>query len=151
MRTPSWITELVIHMSWVLWKELWVISLGSRSHECDNKRTENWFCYLKGLCHDSAHVWDLTVADCFWTNRKRVRRTQGNLHNSRFIVREAGVVFVRLYIPIIHIYSVVFPRYMLQTIRIRLTTLSCFETNIYPRVFSRTHASKHVSRIGNQK
>ena len=32
---------------------------------------------LKGLCHDNAHV-------------KRVRCTQGNLHNSKFIVREAG-------------------------------------------------------------
>ena len=46
---------------------------------------------LKGLCHDSAHVWAVTVANCLWTNRKRVRCTRGNLHNSRFIVREAGV------------------------------------------------------------
>ena len=54
--------------------------------------------HLKGLCHDSAHVWALTVAICFWNNWKRVRCTQGNLHNSRFIVREVGVVFVRFYI-----------------------------------------------------
>ena len=53
---------------------------------------------LKGLCYDSVHVWALTVAECFWTNRKRVRCTQGNLHNSRFIVREAGVIFARFYI-----------------------------------------------------
>ena len=30
---------------------------------------------LKGLVHDNAHVWVLTVADCFSTNRKRVRCT----------------------------------------------------------------------------
>ena len=47
--------------------------------------------FLKGPCHDSAHVWAVTVADCLWTNRKRVRCTRGNLHNLRFIVREAGV------------------------------------------------------------
>ena len=98
---------------------------------------------LKGLCHDSAHVWALTVADCFLTNRKRVRCTPGNLHNSRFIVCEERVVFVRFQIS--HIYSLVFLRYMLQPIRIRLKALSCFETNIYLRVFSRTHASKPVS------
>ena len=98
---------------------------------------------LKGLCHDSADVWALTVGDCFWTNRKRVRCTQGNLHNSRFIVR--GRFCSILYIPIIHIYSLVFLRYMLQPIRIRLTTLSCFETNTYLRVFSRTYASIPVS------
>ena len=46
---------------------------------------------LKGLCHDSAHVWAVTVADCLWTKRKRVRCTRENLHNLRFIVREAGV------------------------------------------------------------
>ena len=34
---------------------------------------------------------------------------------------------------------------MLQPIRIRLTTLSCFETNIYLGVVLRTHASKPVS------
>ena len=40
---------------------------------------------LKGLVHDNAHVWVLTVADCFPTNRKRVRCTQVNLQNSRAI------------------------------------------------------------------
>ena len=62
---------------------------------------KTWFnpgLNLKGLCHDGAHVWALTVADCFWTNRKRVRWMQGNLHDSRFIVREEGVVFVQFYI-----------------------------------------------------
>ena len=34
---------------------------------------------------------------------------------------------------------------MLQPIRLRLTTLACFETNIYLRVFLRTHNSKSVS------
>ena len=103
---------------------------------------------LKGLCHDSAHVWAVTVADCLWTNRKRVRCTRGNLHNSRFIVREAGVFRTFLFdfiYPIIHIYSLVFLRWMLQLIRIRLTTLSCFQTNIYLRVFLRNHARKPVS------
>ena len=38
--------------------------------------------HLKGLVHDNAHVWVLTVADCFSTNRKRVRYTQVNLQNS---------------------------------------------------------------------
>ena len=45
----------------------------------------------KGLCHDSAHVWAVTVTDCLWTNRNRVRCKRGNLHNLRLIVREAGV------------------------------------------------------------
>ena len=35
-----------------------------------------------GLVHDNAHVRVLTVADCFSTNRKRVRCTQVNLQNS---------------------------------------------------------------------
>ena len=43
---------------------------------CDQNPT------LKGLVHDNAHVWVLTVADCFSTNRKRVRCTQVNLQNS---------------------------------------------------------------------
>ena len=34
---------------------------------------------------------------------------------------------------------------MLQPIRLRLTTLACFETNSYLRVFLRTHTSKSVS------
>ena len=43
----------------------------------NNEGLINWdSCRLKGLCHDSAHVWALTVADCFWTNRKRVRCTK---------------------------------------------------------------------------
>ena len=37
---------------------------------------------LKGLVHDNAHVSVLTVADCFSTNRKRVRCTQVDLQNS---------------------------------------------------------------------
>ena len=69
---------------------------------------------LKGLCHDCAHVWAVTVADCLWTNWKQVSCTWGNLHNLRFIVREVGVfrtfMFDFIYIPIIHIYSLVFLR-----------------------------------------
>ena len=34
---------------------------------------------LRGLVHDNTHVWVLTVADCFYTHRKRVRCTQVNL------------------------------------------------------------------------
>ena len=51
-----------------------------------------------------------------------------------------------LYVPIIHVYSLLLLRYMLQPIRIRFTALSCFETNIYQRVFlrGRTHANKAV-------
>ena len=52
---------------------------------------------------------------------------------------------IYLFITIIHDYSLVFLSYMLQPIRIRLNTLSCFETNLYPRVFLRTHANKPVS------
>ena len=32
----------------------------------------------------------MTAADCFEANRKRVRYMQGNLHNSKFVVCEAG-------------------------------------------------------------
>ena len=52
---------------------------------------------------------------------------------------------IYLFITIIHVYSLVFLSYMLQPIRIRLKTLSCFETNLYVRVFLRTHANKPVS------
>ena len=51
---------------------------------------------LKGLCHDSAHVWAVTVADCLWTNRKRVRCKRGNLHCSRS--GSLPNVYVRFYI-----------------------------------------------------
>ena len=81
-----------------------------------------------------------------WTNRKRVRWTQGNFHCSRSGSRFCSILYIR----IIHISSMVFLRYMLQPIRIRLTTLSCFETNVYLRVFLRTHASKPVS-VGYHK
>ena len=52
-----------------------------------------------------------------------------------------------LFIPIIQVYSLLLLRYMLQSIRIRFTALSCFETNIYQRVFLRghTHANKTVT------
>ena len=52
---------------------------------------------------------------------------------------------IYLFITIIHVYSLVFLSNMLQPIRIRLKTLSCFETNLYLRVFLRTHANKPVS------
>ena len=57
-----------------------------------------------------------------------------------------------LYIPIIQVYSLLVLRYMLQPIRIRLTALSCFGTNIYQRVFlrGRTYANKAVTEIGKQ-
>ena len=72
---------------------------------------------------------------------------QGNLHNSKlFAKRETSGRFSGiLYTTIIYIYSLVFLRYMLQPIRIRLTTLSCFETNIYLRVSLGSHACKPVS------
>ena len=78
------------------------------------------------------------------------------MHASKFtkfklIVRDARVYFrafgVILFIPIIQFYSLLLLRYMLQPIRIRFTALSCFETNIYQRVFlrGRTHADKTVT------
>ena len=96
---------------------------------------------LKGLVHDNAHVCVLTVADCFSTNRKRVRCTQVNLQNSN------SLFATREYISIIQVHSLLLLRYMLQPIRIRFTALSCFETNIYQRVFlrGRTHAKKTVT------
>ena len=65
------------------------------------KGDKSIFSLCSSDCHDShvqCHVWALTVADCFGTNWK-VRCTQGNWHNSRFIVREAGVFFVRFLLP----------------------------------------------------
>ena len=46
---------------------------------------------LKELVHDNAHVWVLTVADCFSTNRKRIRCMQVNLKKFKLIVRDARV------------------------------------------------------------
>ena len=50
IRNRTQTAELVMHMRWVLWKSCGTSSgslpVGSRSHECDNKRTKNWFCYL---------------------------------------------------------------------------------------------------------
>ena len=68
----------------------------------------------------------------------------------KFIVRDARVLpgfGLILYILIIQVYSLLLLRYMLQPIRIRFTALSCFETNIYQRVFlrGRTHANKAVT------
>ena len=61
-------------------------------------------------------------------------------------------VFVTFYISTkFSIYSLVLLRYMLQPIRIRITTLSCFETNIYLRVFLRTRALAYHSPIRKQK
>ena len=77
------------------------------------------------------------------------------MHASKFtkfklIVRDARVFRafgLILFIPIIQVYSLLLLRYMLQPIRIRYTALSCFETNIYQRVFlrCRTHANKAVT------
>ena len=68
----------------------------------------------------------------------------------KFIVRDARVfphIWFDFYIPIIQVYSLLLLRYMLQPIRIRFTALSCFETNIYQRVFlrGRTHTNKAVT------
>ena len=69
----------------------------------------------------------------------------------KFIVRDArvfpGIWFDYIYNPIIQVYSLLLLRYMLQPIRIRFTALSCFERNIYQRVFlrGRTHANKAVT------
>ena len=101
---------------------------------------------IKGLVDDNVHVWVLTVADCFSTNRKRVSWTQVN--NYLFATREYFRAFgLILFLPIIQVYSLLLPRYMLQPIRIRFTALSCFETNIYQNVFlqGRTHANKTVT------
>ena len=68
--------------------------------------------------------------------------------NSLFATREYFRTFgLILYIPIIQVYSLLLLRYMLQPIRIRFTALSCFERNIYQRVFlrGRTHANKAVT------
>ena len=77
----------------------------------------------------------------------------------KFIVRDArvfpGIWFDFIY-PIIQVYSLLLLRYMLQTIRIKFTTLSCFEANIYQRVFlrGRTHANKadtdRQTKFGNK-
>ena len=74
---------------------------------------------------------------------------QVNLQNSNslFAMREYFRAFgLILYNPIIQVYSLLL-RYMLQLIRIRFTALSCFETNIYQRVFlrGRTNANKAVT------
>ena len=57
-----------------------------------------------------------------------------------------GIWFDFIY-PIIQVYSLLLLRYMLQPIRIRFTALSCFETNIYQRVFlrGRSHVNKTVT------
>ena len=64
----------------------------------------------------------------------------------KFIVRDAGV-FPGIWFDFIHpynsYYSFLFLRYMLQPIRIRITALSCFETNIYLRVFTCTYVLTH--------
>ena len=73
-----------------------------------------------------------------------------NLQNSNllFATREYLPAFgLILYIPITQFYSLLLLRYMLQPIKIRFTALSCFETNIYQRLFlrGRTHANKAVT------
>ena len=58
----------------------------------------------RGLVHDNAHVWVLTVADCLSSNRKRVRCTQINVQNSNtlFATREyfraSGLIYIFLYV-----------------------------------------------------
>ena len=62
----------------------------------------------------------MTGADCFETNRKRIRGTQGYLHN--WNSSSSSI----LYIPVIYIYSLLVLRYLLQPITIGFTALSCF-------------------------
>ena len=75
----------------------------------------------------------------------------------KFIVRDAEVfpdINLILHIRIILFYSLLFLRYMLQPLRIKFTVLSCFETNIYLRLFLRgllrTHANKAVTDAANK-
>ena len=75
----------------------------------------------------------------------------------KFIVRDAEVfpdINLILHIRIIHIYSLLFLRYMLQPLIIKFTVLSCFETDIYLRLFLRgllrTHATKAVTDAANK-
>ena len=100
---------------------------------------------LKGLCHDTTHVWALTVADCFWIlgSEQDARKEIYIIQDSLFAKRES-FLFDFIYPHNSYLFSGI-PQIYVQPIRIRLTTLSCFETNIYLRVFSRTHASKPVS------
>ena len=72
------------------------------------------------------------------------KKNSNSLFASREYFRAFGLI---LYIPIIQVYSLLLLRYMLQPIGIRFTALSCFEENIYQRVFSRgrTHANKAVT------
>jgi len=46
-RTPSWVTELVIRISWVYGKSPGSLTVGPRCHECDN----NLILLLKFACN----------------------------------------------------------------------------------------------------
>ena len=72
--------------------------------------------------------------------------------SSLFTMREDFWTFgLTLYIPIIHIYSLLLLRYMLQPIRIRFTTLSRCETNIYLHVFLRGLLCTHTNKAVNDR
>ena len=73
--------------------------------------------------------------------------------SSLFMTRQDFWTFgLILYIPTIHIYSfILLLRYMLQLIRIRFTTLSCFETNIYLHVFLRGLLCTHTNEAVNDQ
>ena len=90
---------------------------------------------LKGLCHDSGHVWAATVAHYLWTNRKRVRCTRGNLNNLRFIIREAGLFRTFLF-------DFIYPHNSSLFSGIPQINVAA---DIYLRVFLCTHARKPVS------
>ena len=90
---------------------------------------------LKGLSHDSAHMWAATVAHCLWTNRKRVRCTRGNLHDLRFIIREAGVFRTFLF-------DFIYPHNSCLFSGIPQINVAA---DIYLPVFLRAHARKPVS------
>ena len=50
-RTPSWVSELVMRMSWVYGKSPGSLPVGPTSHECDSKQTEKLIILLKFACH----------------------------------------------------------------------------------------------------
>ena len=96
--------------------------------------------FVERICHSIKEAED-DLWDCEWNSNSKLWILQKAAVRGSISFCFCSI----LYIPIIHIYSLIFLRYMLRPISIRLITLSCFETNIYLRLFSRTHAGKPVS------
>ena len=99
--------------------------------------------FLKGQVHDIMHVW-------VWQYLIVFKPIGSELDAFREIY--AGVfldVWFYFYICPHNSYSLLFLRYVLQPVRIRFTTRSCSETNIYLHVFLwgllLTHANKAVT------